>query len=972
MTVIHGFELIREQEIPELRTKAQLFRHVRTKGELLSLINEDENKVFGITFRTPPSDSTGVPHILEHAVLCGSRKYPVKEPFVELLKGSLNTFLNAMTYPDKTCYPVASQNVRDFYNLIDVYLDAVFYPRLAPFVLQQEGWHFEMESPDDPLTLKGVVFNEMKGAYSSPDHLLAEYSQRSLFPDITYGLDSGGDPKEIPNLNFEQFKAFHETYYHPSNARIYFYGDDEPEMRLRIVNDYLKDFEWMPIDSEIPLQKRFDQAKRIVRVFAGGEKEEAGPKGMFTLNWMLDETTRKELNVAFHMLEYILLGMPGSPLRKALMDSNYGEDIAGEGLASEIRQMYFSAGLKGIDPKNADQIENVILSTLTKLVSEGIDRRTVEAAQNTIEFILRENNTGNYPRGLVLMLRALTTWLYGDDPLALIAFEGPLESVKKEISEKGPFFEELIDRYLLKNSHRTHLLLEPDPDLAKKEMSSERERLAKARAAMSPSDLETVRLTSQKLKERQETPDSPEDLAAIPCLGLSDLSRVNKLIPVDCLPEKETQILYHDLFTSGIAYLELGFNLHVLPQRFLSYVPLFGRALLEMGTEEEDFVSLTLRISRKTGGIHPVFHTSVLKDSKAGTAWLFLRGKAMMAQMPELLAILRDVLLTVRLDNQARFRQIVLEAKARLEQAIIPAGHQMVNLRLRAPFNEADWAAEQMKGVSYLLFLRKLAKRVEENWAAVHQDLEEVRKILVNRNALLLNVTMDETGWKHCQPQVGEFLEHLPASSAKAVPWNPDKKTDFEGMTIPAQVNYVGKGTSLYAMGYRFHGSAHVISRYLRNAWLWERVRVQGGAYGAFCLFDRLSGVLTFVSYRDPNLLKTLEAFDASAQYLKNLELSDDELTKAIIGTIGDIDQYQLPDAKGYTSMVRYLSGETDGDRQRMREDVLGTRIKDFRSFGELLEEAAGSALVKVLGSQTALEEAAGERPGWLKVFPVL
>jgi hypothetical protein len=972
MTVMHGFELIREQEIPELRTKAQLFRHVRTKGELLSLINEDENKVFGITFRTPPSDSTGVPHILEHSVLCGSRKYPVKEPFVELLKGSLNTFLNAMTYPDKTCYPVASQNVRDFYNLIDVYLDAVFYPRLTPFVLQQEGWHFELESPDDPLSIKGVVFNEMKGAYSSPDHLLAEYSQRSLFPDITYGLDSGGDPKEIPNLNFEQFKAFHQTYYHPSNARIYFYGDDDPEMRLRIVNDYLKDFDWMAIDSEIPLQKRFDQAKRLVRVFAGGEKEEGGPKGMFTLNWMLDETTRKELHVAFHMLEYILLGMPGSPLRKALMDSNYGEDIAGEGLASEIRQMYFSTGLKGIDPKNADQIENVILSTLTQLVSEGIDRRTVEAAQNTIEFILRENNTGNYPRGLVLMLRALSTWLYGEDPLALIAFEAPLESVKKDISEKASFFEGLIDRYLLKNPHRTHLLLEPDPDLAKKEVASERERLARARAAMSPSDLEAVRLTSEKLKDRQGTPDSPEDLAAIPSLRLTDLSRVNTWIPSESLPEKGAQILYHDLFTSGIAYLDLGFNLHTLPQGVLPYVPLFGRALLEMGTEDEDFVSLTRRISRKTGGIHSGFHTSAVKDSEAGTAWLFLRGKAMMDQITELLAILQDVLLKVRLDNQARFRQIVLEAKARLEQAIVPAGHQMVNLRLRAPFSEADWAAEHMRGVSYLLFLRQLVKRMEDHWPAVHQDLEEASRILVNRNALVLNVTVDEKGWKQCRPQVREFLEHLPASPLKTVPWNPDKGVDFEGMTIPAQVNYVGKGTNLYAMGYPFHGSAHVVTRHLRNAWLWERIRVQGGAYGAFCLFDRLSGVLTFVSYRDPNLLKTLETFDASAQYLKKLELSDDELTKAIIGTIGDIDQYQLPDAKGYTSMVRYLSGEKDEDRQRMREEVLGTTIKEFRSFGEVLEEASERALVKVLGSQTALDEASEERPGWLKVFPVM
>jgi hypothetical protein len=634
--------------------------------------------------------------------------------------------------------------------------------------------------------------------------------------------------------------------------------------------------------------------------------------------------------------------------------------------------MYFSTGLKGINPANADKIEDVILTTLTKLVSEGIDRRTVEAARNTIEFILRENNTGNYPRGLVLMLRALTTWLYGEDPLSLIAFEAPLGSVKRDISEKSAFFEEMIDRYLLKNPHRTHLLLKPDPELAQKEAASERERLAKVRAAMSPSELETIRVTSQKLKEMQEKPDPPEALAAIPTLRLSDLSRENTLIPVAEVSAKETQILYHDLFTSGIAYLELGFDLHTLPQALLPYVPLFGRALLEMGTEEEDFVSLTLRISRKTGGVHPAFHTSVVKNSKSGTAWLFLRSKAMMAEATELLAILRDVLLKVRLDNQARFRQIVLEAKARLEQAIVPAGHQIVNLRLRAPFNEADWAAEQMKGVSYLLFLRKLAKRVDENWAAVHEDLEEIRKILVNRKALLLNATMDEGGWKQCEPQVQGFLERLPALPVNRSAWEPDEKPGFEGMTIPAQVNYVGKGTGLYAVGYRFHGSAHVISRYLRNAWLWDRVRVQGGAYGAFCLFDRLSGVLTFVSYRDPNLLKTIEAFDASAQYLKSLQISDDELTKAIIGTIGDMDRYQLPDAKGYTSMVQYLAGETDEDRQRMREEVLGTTIKDFHAFGEVLEGAAEKALVKVLGSQSAVEEAAGERPGWLTVFPVM
>ncbi|MBP1741621.1 MAG: PreP peptidase, partial [Deltaproteobacteria bacterium] len=405
MTLIHGFEQIDARNIPELKTRTYLYRHSKTGAQLLSFVNDDENKVFGINFRTPPSDSTGVAHILEHSVLCGSRKFPVKEPFVELLKSSLKTFLNAMTYPDKTCYPVASQNVKDFYHLIDVYLDAVFYPRLTPFVFQQEGWHYEIEECTGSLSYKGVVFSEMKGAYSSPDHLHAELSQRSLFPDTTYGFDSGGDPEVIPTLTFEQFKAFHEKYYHPSNARIFFYGDDDPEERLRIANDYLKDFEKREIDSTIPLQKPVSKQRNMVHLFAGGG--DPTPKGMLTLNWLLDEVISKELHVAFHMLDYILLGMPGSPLRKALIESKLGEDLAGGGLASDIRQMYFSTGLKGIDPATADRIESLILDVLSDLVRNGIDPDTIEAAQNTIEFALRENNTGNYPRGLVLMLRAL-------------------------------------------------------------------------------------------------------------------------------------------------------------------------------------------------------------------------------------------------------------------------------------------------------------------------------------------------------------------------------------------------------------------------------------------------------------------------------------------------------------------------------------------------------------------------------------
>lgn len=971
MPINHNFELIHEQDIPELKTGAKLLHHIKTGARLLSLSNEDENKVFGITFRTPPIDSTGVPHILEHSVLCGSRKFPVKEPFVELLKGSLNTFLNAMTYPDKTCYPVASQNVQDFYNLIEVYLDAVLYPRLTPFIFQQEGWHYELTKSDDPLIYKGVVFNEMKGAYSSPDTLLREYARQSLFSDNTYGLDSGGDPRQIPNLSFEQFRDFHSKYYHPSNAWIYFYGNDDPKNRLSFIHKYLKDFERIEIDSTIGLQQPFEQPRRLIRPYASGEKDTRS-KGIFTLNWLLKETTDMEFNLAMHILEHILIGMPGSPLRKALIDSSLGEDLSGGGLASELRQMYFSTGLKGIDLKDVDKIEAVILQTLARLSKEGVEPDTIEAALNTIEFRLRENNTGSYPRGLLLMLNALTTWLYNGDPLAAIAFEIPLASVKSRIASDKSFFEKIIDQYLLSNPHRTALTLRPDPALTKKHMGEERKILAVAQRGMSKAELNNLIAGTTELKKIQDTPDPPEALASIPALRLSDLERENKIIPLSLQEQSGTQILFHKLFTNGIAYLDIGFNLHSLPQKYLPYVRLFGKALLEMGTESEDYVSLSRRISQKTGGIYPEFFTSTVKNEKNCAAWLLLRGKAMTTQTGDLLDILRDVLLTANLDNRKRFHQMVLEAKAKQEQKLVPFGHQIVNLRLRAHFNESAWAAEQVNGVSYLLFLRKLAEKVDKDWQDVLTTIEDMRRILINRNAMVLNITLDERGWAVIQPRLKDFLDDLPALDPGIMKWSPEMPPRFEGMTIPSQVNYIGKGADIYRAGYSFHGSVLVISRFLRNSWLWEEVRVKGGAYGAFCLFDRLSGTFTFVSYRDPNVLKTLDVFDQSAQFLRDLVLTEDALTKAIIGAIGEIDNYRLPDAKGYISMVRHLTGVMDEELQQIREEILSTTTADFKSFARVLEAVKNTGLVKILGSRNTITKSIAEQQDWLSIINVI
>jgi len=968
----HGFSLVRQQHIPELNTEAQLFLHVKTGAELLSLSSRDENKVFGITFRTPVSDSTGVAHILEHSVLCGSRKYPVKEPFVELLKGSLQTFLNAFTYPDKTCYPVASQNLQDFYNLIDVYLDAVFYPRLTPHVFEQEGWHYELDRLDQPFAYKGVVFNEMKGAYSSPDSRLADCTQQSLFPDITYGFDSGGAPREIPRLSFEQFTSFHRRYYHPSNARIYFYGDDPVERRLQLTDAYLKDFERLEPASDIALQPRFDKPRSVIRPYAAGDDDASRNKGMITVNWLLIETADVDMNLALTMLEYILLGMPASPLRKALIDSGLGEDISGVGLESDLRQIYFSTGLKGIDINNAGRIETLITDTLKLLVRDGIDTRTIEAAVNTVEFRLRENNTGHFPRGLLLMLRSLSTWLYGADPLATVAFEAPLTRLKEQLANSRIYFENIIDRFFLNNPHRTTVILKPDPGLAEQEKAREQKRLADARSAMNQQELQAVLDNTRALKRAQETPDTPEALAAIPRLNLSDIDRENKLIPIACSGHNSAQIVYHDLQTNGIMYLDLGFNLHVLPQHYLPYVPLFGRARLEMGTAQEDFVTLVQRISRKTGGIRTSLFNSAVNADNQGTAWLFLRCKAMLPQVQELLAILRDVLLTVRLDNRERFTQMVREELAQMEQRLIPAGSQMVEMRLCSGFNEADWAEEQMKGVSYLQFLRRLAAAVENDWPVVLGILEDLRTNLVNAGALIANVTLDEKDWSGCAQQLRAFLDAVPQAVLKHAAWQPQPGAANEGLTIPAQVNYVGKGANLYQLGYDFHGSIYVITGYLRTTWLWERVRVHGGAYGARCHFNRFSGVLTFTSYRDPNLLETIRVFDQAADFLRQKAVSDDERIRSIIGAIADIDQYMLPDNRGYTSAQRLLVGNTDEIRRQLREEILSTTSDHFRAFADVLAEVSSKGVVKVLGYQQAIEAAAGQQPGWMDVLKVL
>jgi hypothetical protein len=966
-----SFTLLEEKHIPELNATAQLYTHKRTGARVLSVINDDENKVFSINFRTTPKDSTGVAHILEHSVLGGSQKYPVKEPFVELLKGSLATFVNAFTYPDKTCYPVASQNLQDFYNLIDVYMDAVLHPLITEETLMQEGWHYELDDPAAPLTYKGVVFNEMKGAYSSPDNLLARTIQQSLFPKHIYGIDSGGDPRNIPDLTYAAFKSFHETYYHPSNSFIFFYGNDDPDKRLKLLEGYLAPYKKLKVKSQVPLAKPFKKPKKVSYSYDAGQDKDIKKKHYFTVNWLLPDTSDPVTDFSLQILAGILIDTPASPLKKALLDSGLGEDLAGLGLESELRQHIFSTGLKGTRASDAPKIEKLIFETLETLVRDGIDPDMTAAAINTLEFHLRENNTGSFPRGIAVMLRALVTWLHEDDPFKLLAFEAPLAEIKSRLAVDVRYFENLIKTHLLDNVHRTTLRFKPDPELGRRFEEEETTRLAAIREGMSAEQLQACVETAKQLKQMQETPNSPEALATMPFLQLSDLEKENKTIPIEVIQIQDTTVLYHDLFTNGIVYLNLGFDLHALPKELLPLTEIFARALLEMGTDKEDYVKLSQRIGKYTGGIHGSGISATTRGTRQNVSKLFMSGKATIEQSTELLNILKDILLNTNFDNRERLKQIVLEEKSGLESSLASSGHAYANRRVRAQFGGAGWVSDQIGGIGYLFALRELASDIDKKWDSVLKRLQTMRDLLINSKSLICNVTLDAANWKTFQPHFENFIFAMPEKDVERLTLNVERSIEKEGLTIPAQVNYVAKAANLYDLGYEYDGSAEVVIGYLRMAYLWEKIRVLGGAYGAFCSFDSNSGILSFLSYRDPNLDATLENYDNAAAYLKNLDaasLSESELTKAIIGAIGDLDAYQLPDSKGFTSMMRYLTGRTDEMRQKERDEILSTNGEDFIAFGDVLEKVAKSEAIVALGSQSAIE---GAKVG-LKVTKVL
>lgn len=998
-----AYEVLQKDVVAEYGAFCTLYRHKQSGAELLSVASDDDNKVFGITFRTPPSDSTGVPHILEHSVLCGSRKYTTKDPFVQLLQGSLQTFLNAFTYPDRTCYVVASQNEKDFYNLINVYTDAVFFPRATqdPMVHAQEGWHLELESKDDPLVYKGVVYNEMKGVYSSSDSLMNRESQRSIFPDNTYGVDSGGDPAVIPELSFEQFADFHAKFYHPSNARIYFAGDDDVRTRLELMDSYLKDFSPSPESkpaSVIEFQKKtFKEPVRQRHSYpAGADQEETH---YLTVNWLLnDEPMTSEQELTLNILDHLLMGTTSSILRKTLMESGLGAAVTGGGLSDELLQATFSVGLKGIQPENVPKVEQLIYETLEKAAEEGFTDNAIASSMNTIEFSMREFNTGSFPRLLSFMLGSMSKWIYDESPTEGLKFEEPLAALKAKIDESGSkVFQDLIRDLLVKNTHRTTIEMVPSKTMEAELLKDEQDRLAAIKASMSDEQLEDVIAKTIELKKIQAAEDPPEARATIPSLQLSDLKREVPEYPI-AVSENESNsgvtVVRHEMgSTSGIAYAALGLDISMLPLEDIPLLPLLTRIMMETGAGDYDSVALSQRIGIYTGGIGvdildtPVKRTGVagniITDCEAMVTKLVIKGKATSENMDELFALFKLILTDAKLDSQSKVVEMLKEKKARMESSIQGSGHSYALGRMRARYTAAGYIDEKMGGISHLTVVKELLDQAENDWPTLLARLQKIRSSILEhpavRDGMFLDITGDAAVLKNVEPSIEAFINELPGSNngqklpdfyGQNHPWVEEAKKEMaerapladEGFVVPTQVSYVGKGGRIYDNGEALSGSATVVSRFLRTGYLWDHVRVMGGAYGGMCTFAQGSGFFGFLSYRDPNLAKTLDIYDAAADALMaaadELEQDPQALATAIIGTIGDMDGALSADQKGWTAFTRWMTRETAEDRQRFRDEVLNTKASDFRDFAERLRNMKNPS-VAVVSSKAAFEAAA-------------
>ena len=947
-----GFKLIHKEEISELNSLALRFEHEATGADLVVLENDDDNKVFCITFRTPPENDRGVAHILEHSVLCGSRKYPVKEPFVELLKSSLQNFLNAMTFPDKTMYPVASRNQKDLFNLMNVYMDAVLFPKITKETFMQEGWHYELEGRDAEMVYKGVVFNEMKGVFSNPESVLDRDLSHSLFPDTTYGCESGGDPAAIPDLTYEEFKEFHEKYYHPSNSRIFLYGDGNTGEYLKFMQEkFLKDFKRAEVNSSVGVQKPFDKVRRKVRAYPIGKDESLEKKTVVVVGFKLDKSTDHEHCLSWNILNHILMGTPASPLRKALIDSGLGNEVVGGGFDDNRVETVFAVGLNGTEKDHEEKIIDLIFSTLRDLADKGIEEDMVKASVNTVDFKLREANFGGFPKGIVYNIQSLASWLYDADPLMPLKYDELMKKIKVE-SGKG-YFEKLIKTYLLENNHQSIIVLVPKQGLAEEQAARVREKLAQFKSTLDKKSLDDLVEKTKALQEMQIRPDDPEALASLPTLELSEVNRETPVFPLDVKKASAPKILFNDLFTNKIAYAQVCFNAHAIPIELVQYLPLFGKLILEMGTRKSDYVRIAQQIGIRTGGIGGSHYSATpLNDRETVISWIMFRGVALVEKVGELYDRYAELLGEYSFDNHKRLTEIIKSSKADMEASIVPGGNHYVVSRLQSYYSRLGKYDELTGGITYYKFLEQLQKRALKDPAEVADKFTQVADILFSKDNLLVNLTSEAEDYAVLEEKSLKLAEIFPASSRGPAALDFDAVQVNEAFPTASTVQYVGKGANLYDLGFTYSGRFNVLKSILRMGYLWDRVRVQGGAYGSSLSLDAFTGDFSMVSYRDPNLTETLAVYDEISDFLNNLNLSGKEFEKILIGCVGQLDPPLTPDRKGSISMAETLTSVTYEFKQKIREEMLSTKLEDVKEFAGLFQKIKETGAICVLGNE--------------------
>ncbi len=952
-----NYEVLQERKINDLNSMGYILRHKKSGARVVLLSNDDNNKVFNIGFKTPPVNDTGLPHILEHSVLCGSKKYPAKDPFVELCKGSLNTFLNAMTYPDKTVYPVASCNDVDFMNIVDVYMDAVFNPNIysREEIFRQEGWHYEMESEEGPLTYNGVVYNEMKGAFSDPDDLLSSYTFRALFPDNEYGNESGGDPDKIPELSYEEFLEFHKKYYHPSNSYIYVYGDMDMEKFLTYMDEeYLSQYDAKEINSEISEQKALDSPIDIVREYAVTEEEGTEENAFLSYNTVVGNVLDAKLYLAFQIIDYAIISAPGAPLKKALIDAGIGTDIYGS-YENSIYQPMFSIVAKNADENRKDEFLGIIKDTLNGIVANGIDEKAFLAGINYFEFKYREADFGSYPKGLMYGLQALDSWLYDDmAPFMHIEANDTFAFLKENVGTG--YFEKLIKQYLVENTHAASITLVPKVNLTAAKDEETRKKLEEYKNSLPQEAIARIVRDTKHLKDYQDEPSSEAELLTIPMLKREDIGKEAAKLYIDKKCAAGIDVIHSNIFTNKIAYLNMSFDCKNVPERLMPYIGLLRNVLCYVDTDSHEYGDLFNEININCGGLVTV--STVYTNDKNPDEYTIryeVKSKVLYEKIDFVLDMMREIMYTTHFNDYKRIKEILGQMKSRLQSRISGGGHMAAVSECLAQLSPAMYYSNLTSGIAHYKFVEELDAEFEEKKEEISKNLTELATLIFDKKNLIVGVTMDDEGYEKFVPEFEKFVAGLNDNAATPAAREFVPRNVKEGFMTSSQVNYVARCGNYRSEGYEFTGAFKILKVIFGYEYLWINIRVKGGAYGCMSGFYK-NGDCYMVSYRDPNVKETNEIFENAVDYIRNFSVSERDMTKYVIGTIGDMDTPMNPQAKGSRSFSAYISNVSYEDLQRERDQVINATANDIRNLWAPVKAMLSGNYFTVIGNAEVIK----------------